>query len=120
MKIDSAILESDLDKVGAEARRLEELGYDGGFTFEGPHDPFLPLVTVAQATEKLEISTAIAVAFARSPMLLANIGYDLQAHSKGRFPWPHSCGEFVASSQMAAASSAQASPTSGRWHAAAI
>jgi probable F420-dependent oxidoreductase len=86
MRIDAPILEQDLSAVGAAARRLEELGcYDGAFTFEGPHDPFFPLVLAAEHTERLELSTAIAIAFARSPMLLANIGYDLQQLSRGRF-----------------------------------
>ena len=86
MKIDAPILEQELAAVGAAAQRLEELGcYDGGFTFEGPHDPFFPLVLAAEHTERLELATAIAIAFARSPMLLANIGYDLQQLSRGRF-----------------------------------
>jgi probable F420-dependent oxidoreductase len=86
MRVDAPILEQDLSAVGAAAHRLEELGcYDGGFTFEGPHDPFFPLVLAAERTERLELSTAIAIAFARSPMLLANIGYDLQQLSRGRF-----------------------------------
>ncbi len=85
MKVDRAILTQRLAEAGAEARRLEDLGYDGAFTFEGPHDPFFPLVVAAQHTERLELATAVAIAFARSPMLLANIGYDLQELSKGRF-----------------------------------
>ncbi|MEE9608190.1 MAG: LLM class F420-dependent oxidoreductase [Myxococcota bacterium] len=85
MKIDVALLTQDLAEAGAEARRIEELGYDGAFSFEGPHDPFFPLLLAAEHTEKLELQTAIAVAFARNPMLLANIGYDLQKFSKGRF-----------------------------------
>jgi len=85
MRVDAPILEQDLSAVGAAARRLEELGcYDGCFTFEGPHDPFFPLVLAAEHTERLELATAIAIAFARSPMLLANIGYDLQQLSRGR------------------------------------
>ena len=85
MKVDRAILTQRLADAGAEARRLEDLGYDGAFTFEGPHDPFFPLVVAAQHTERLELATAVAIAFARSPMLLANIGHDLQELSKGRF-----------------------------------
>ncbi|MDH3211118.1 MAG: LLM class F420-dependent oxidoreductase [Myxococcales bacterium] len=86
MRIDAAILEPDLSAVGAAASRIEELGcYDGGFTFEGPHDPFFPLVLAATHTKRLELATAIAIGFARSPMLLANIGYDLQQLSRGRF-----------------------------------
>jgi len=61
------------------------VGYSGGFTFEGRHDPFLPLVVAAQQTERLELVTAIAIAFARNPMILANIGWDLQLLSRGRF-----------------------------------
>ncbi len=86
MKVDAPLLDQSLDSVGDTARRLEQLGcYDGAFTFEGPHDPFFPLVLAAKATDRLELCTAIAVAFARSPMLLANIGYDLQQLSRGRF-----------------------------------
>ncbi len=86
MKIDAPLLDQSLDSVGESARRLEQLGcYDGAFTFEGPHDPFFPLVLAAKATDRLELCTAIAVAFARNPMLLANIGYDLQQLSRGRF-----------------------------------
>jgi probable F420-dependent oxidoreductase len=83
MKVDAAIM--DWSAPGEAARRLEQLGYDGGFTFEGPHDPFFPLVLAAQRTERIELYTAIAIAFARNPMALAHIGWDLQALSKGRF-----------------------------------
>jgi probable F420-dependent oxidoreductase len=65
--------------------RLEAIGYDGAFTFEAKHDPFLPLAAAAEHTERLQLGTAIAIAFARNPMNLANIGYDLQVLSRGRF-----------------------------------
>ncbi len=84
MKSDCALLSPDVARAGAEARQLEERGYDGLFTFEGPHDPFFPLVLAAAHTERIELATAVAIAFARNPMLLANIGYDLQLLSKGR------------------------------------
>ena len=61
------------------------MGYDGGLTAEMAHDPFFPILLAAQATERIELGTGIAVAFARSPMTLANIGYDLQQFSEGRF-----------------------------------
>jgi probable F420-dependent oxidoreductase len=85
VKIDGGLLVANPSEAGPAARRLEELGYDGGFSYEGPHDPFLPLAVAAEATERLELATAIAVAFARNPMLLANLGYDLQLQSGGRF-----------------------------------
>ncbi|MBT4488363.1 MAG: TIGR03617 family F420-dependent LLM class oxidoreductase, partial [Rhodospirillaceae bacterium] len=84
MKVD-AVVTSDLDKAGAEARELEEMGYDGLKSIETAHDPFLPLLLAAQSTTKIDLTTGIAVAFARSPMTLANVGHDLNAASKGRF-----------------------------------
>lgn len=83
MIVDGPLIDSK-DPATA-ARRLEEFGFDGAFTFEGPHDPFFPLLLAAPQTEKIELQTAIAIAFARTPMLLANIGYDLQMYSRGRF-----------------------------------
>jgi len=68
-----------------EARRHEEAGYDGLWSSESAHDPFLPLVLAAEHTERIEVGTAIAVAFARSPMQLAYTAHDLQAYSDGRF-----------------------------------
>jgi probable F420-dependent oxidoreductase len=85
MKTDTALLGRDLADIGEAAAHLEALGYDGAYTFEGPNDPFFPLAMAARDTERVELCTAVAIAFARNPMLLANIGYDLQKLSKGRF-----------------------------------
>ncbi len=65
--------------------RLEQIGYDGAFSFEAKHDPFLPLVLAAENTTNLRIGTAIAIAFARNPMNLANLAYGMQSISEGRF-----------------------------------
>lgn len=72
-------------EIGAYAQKLEGIGFDGAFTFEGQHEPFLPLAIAAEHTRRIEIGTGIAVAFARNPMNLANLGYDLQLMSQGRF-----------------------------------
>lgn len=85
MKLDVPLLASDLADVPAEARAAAALGYDGTFTFEGQHDPFFPLVLAAEHAPGLDIATAIAIAFPRSPMQLANVGHDLQTLSQGRF-----------------------------------
>ncbi len=85
MKIDGALLVDNPADAGPLARTLESIGYHGGFTFEGRHDPFLPLSVAAAQTERLELITAIAIAFARNPMTLANMAYDLQLQSEGRF-----------------------------------
>ena len=85
MQIDTALIGHELDSVGQRAAKLERLGYDGAYTFEGPSDPFFPLAMAAMETERVDLCTAVAIAFARNPMLLANIGNDLQRLTKGRF-----------------------------------
>jgi probable F420-dependent oxidoreductase len=84
MKVDGGLM-SDLAKAPDAAKRLESLGYDGAITAETSHDPFFPLLLAAQETENIELITSIAVAFSRTPMILANIGHDLNSYSKGRF-----------------------------------
>ena len=83
MKADAGI-GWELDKVGKQARVLEDIGYDGLKSIETAHDPFMPLLVASQNTEKAELITGIAVAFARSPMIMANLGHDLNAAAKGR------------------------------------
>jgi len=85
MKIDAGIMISNPLDAGPAFKLVEDAGYDGAYTFEGAHDPFLPLVAAATQTTKIELVTSIAVAFARNPMILANIGYDLNLLSEGRF-----------------------------------
>lgn len=84
MKVDGG-LSNDLTAVAEQARDLEAMGYGGAMTAETSHDPFYPLLFAAQATSKIELMTGIAVAFARSPMTMANSAFDLNAFSKGRF-----------------------------------
>jgi probable F420-dependent oxidoreductase len=84
MKIDANLL-IDLADVASKAKEAEAAGYSGVWTAEMAHDPFLPLLLAAQNTSELQIGTSIAVAFARSPMTVANTAWDLQAYSKGRF-----------------------------------
>lgn len=85
MRVDGPLVIPALPEVGTAARAMEAAGYDGAFTFEGPHDPFLPLVLAAAATERLELITAVAIAFARNPMTIASQAHDLQLLSEGRF-----------------------------------
>ncbi|MGZ6792348.1 MAG: LLM class F420-dependent oxidoreductase [Mycobacteriales bacterium] len=74
-----------LDGAGAEAQRAEAAGYDGIWTTETNHEPFYPLLLAADRTERIEVGTGIAVAFARNPMTTAAAAWDLNAFSKGRF-----------------------------------
>jgi len=84
LKLDGGI-PNQLARAPDAARQLEQFGYAGGWTAETSHDPFLPLLLAAEHTSRLELGTNIAVAFARNPMIVANIGWDLQAYSQGRF-----------------------------------
>jgi probable F420-dependent oxidoreductase len=77
-------LDSRPDRAAARAHELVGAGVDGLFTFEGPHDVFLPLVAAAGAVET-DLMTNVAIALPRSPMHLAHAAYDLQLLSKGRF-----------------------------------
>ncbi|PND54115.1 LLM class F420-dependent oxidoreductase [Mycobacterium sp. ENV421] len=83
LKVDRGVI-SRLAGVAEGAREVERLGYDGCWTAEISHDPFLPLTLAAEHTTQIELGTSIAVAFARNPMTVANIGWDLQDYSHGR------------------------------------
>ena len=85
MRVMTTIPQHDLHQIPKAVREIEANGYDGVSTLENRHDPFLPLGIAAVNTQKLELSTGIAIAFSRSPMTVANIGWDLQAASGGRF-----------------------------------
>lgn len=85
MIIDTGIPLDDWRKVPEAAKRAEEAGFDALLTAEIAHDPFAPLVVAATVTERVKLGTAIAVCFPRSPMVMANIAWDLQDQSGGRF-----------------------------------
>lgn len=85
MKIDTMFTPSSPSNIAKKAVEMEQNGFDCAWTFEAMSDPFLPLAHAAAATEKLEIGTNIAVAFARSPFSMAQISWDLQRDSGGRF-----------------------------------
>ena len=84
MKLDMTIAIEDLRDVPALAREAETLGVDGLWTAETRHDPFLPLALAAEHTQRVSLGTAIAVAFPRSPTVVAHAAWDLQAASGGR------------------------------------
>ncbi len=85
MRIETSIPLNDWRAVGPAAKAAEELGYDGLMSAEIANDPFTPLAFAALATDRIELGTAIAVAFPRSPMVVANIAWDLHTQSGGRF-----------------------------------
>jgi probable F420-dependent oxidoreductase len=86
MQLDMMLLTmDDLSTAGVYARAIEEMGFAALWTAETQHNPFLPLAVAATTTRQLQLGTAIAVAFPRSPTVLAHIAWDLQAISHGRF-----------------------------------
>ncbi len=66
------------------AREADELGFACLWTNETKHDSFLPLVLVAEHSRRLQLGTSVAIAFGRSPMVIAQTAWDLQAFSGGR------------------------------------
>jgi probable F420-dependent oxidoreductase len=85
MLVDAALTTTDLHAVPDAARGIETAGYDGIYSFEGAHDGFFPLLLAAEHTERVQLTTAVVIAFARNPMTLAQSAYDLQLASRGRF-----------------------------------
>src|SRR3954466_9375539 len=85
MKVDVKLRAASFDDITLAVDRAEEQGYDGLWSAESAHDPFLPLMVAAQRACSLELGTAIAVAFSRNPMSLAYTAHDLSRYCDGRF-----------------------------------
>jgi probable F420-dependent oxidoreductase len=85
MQIMTTLPQEDLNAVPDAARAAERDGFDLIATMENRYEPFMPLAVSAISTERIQLGTAVAIAFPRSPMVVANTGWDLQKASKGRF-----------------------------------
>src|SRR3970282_1118400 len=85
MKLDAALAPANLRDAPAQAAAAEALGFDAVWTSETQHDPFLALALAAEHTRRLGLGTAVAIAFARSPTVLAHTAWDLAGASDGRF-----------------------------------
>jgi probable F420-dependent oxidoreductase len=85
MKVDYYFAPEEMPDTTDRARWAAEIGYDGMFTSETKHDPFLPVMAANRGAPGLDVGTAIAVAFGRSPMTVAYTAWDLAALTKGKF-----------------------------------
>ena len=85
MRVLTTLPQEDLRKVPAAAKAAEADGYDGLLTLENRNEPFLAHAVAAVVTERIGLGTGIAIAFARSPMVVANLCWDLQIAARGRF-----------------------------------
>jgi len=84
VKIDTALSKNILE-TSTEAAALEAAGYNGMWVGETGYDPFLQMLHAADATERITLGTSIAIAFGRTPLILAHTAYDLARYSEGRF-----------------------------------
>ena len=85
MRVSTVLPVSDWAACGPFARDAEASGFDSVQANELRHDPFTPLAFAAVATQQIELATSVAIAFPRSPMIVANQSWDLHLQSHGRF-----------------------------------
>jgi len=85
MQVDIGGYVATVDEAGGAAGDAERVGYDGWWALETKHDPFLGAAIAGERTERVQLGTQIAVAFARNPMTVATTANDLQLLSEGRF-----------------------------------
>lgn len=85
MKVDYYFASRPPEDAVAAAREAVDLGYDGFFTAETQYDPFFPITHAAAVAPDLQYGTAIAVAFPRSPAVMAMTAWDLARQTRGRF-----------------------------------
>lgn len=85
MRFDAVLPPASLSSLPEIARSAEALGFHALWSTETQHDPFLPLGIAAEHTQRIHLGTAIAVAFVRSPTVLAHTAWDLADASRGRF-----------------------------------
>jgi alkanesulfonate monooxygenase SsuD/methylene tetrahydromethanopterin reductase-like flavin-dependent oxidoreductase (luciferase family) len=83
VRIFTTLPQENLAKVGPAAQAIEAAGYTGVSTQENRHEPFLSLAVAGAATKRIELHTGVAIAFARSPMAVANVGWDLASSFGG-------------------------------------
>jgi probable F420-dependent oxidoreductase len=85
MRVIYHLRSTDFRSAAAEAAWAESMDYDGIASNETAHDPFLPLTLAATSTTRATLETHVAIAFPRSPMVLAYTARDLQDLPRGRF-----------------------------------
>lgn len=88
-KVDPGLRETerpvDVDRVPDDAALVERLGFDGLVLTETKEDPFVVMAMAAATTERIALTTAVAIAFPRSPTVTAMTAWTLQRGSRGRF-----------------------------------
>ncbi|MFO1189055.1 MAG: TIGR03617 family F420-dependent LLM class oxidoreductase [Alphaproteobacteria bacterium] len=84
MRVIATVPQGDLRAYARAAKAMEETGYDVLMSMENKHEPFMPLAVAAVNTSRIGLATGVAIAFPRSPMVIASTCWDLQVASNGR------------------------------------
>ena len=85
MRVDVMTFPKPLAQMGPTAQRTEQAGFDGMLFTEGGRTAYPAVTAAALAAPGLEMSTGVAVAFPRSPMITAQVAWELQELTGGRF-----------------------------------
>src|SRR5262245_46382555 len=85
MRVITQLPNDDLRQAQKMARLAERGGFDSGVCLENAHNPYIPLAAAALETDKIQLGTAVAMAFPRAPTITAHAAWDVHAASKGRF-----------------------------------
>jgi probable F420-dependent oxidoreductase len=85
MHVDVMAFPRPVGEMGAFAQRAAGAGFTGLVITEGGRTAFTAATAAALAAPELAISTGVAVAFARSPMIAAQLAWELQEATGGRF-----------------------------------
>ena len=85
MRVGISLPVEDWRRCGPAAAAAEAAGADLVTTNENKHEPFTPLAMAGLATERIELATNVAIAFPRSPMIVASVSWELARHTGGRF-----------------------------------
>jgi probable F420-dependent oxidoreductase len=83
--LDAALPMDDLRGAGTGARAAEDAGFAALWANETKHNPFIKLTLAATSTSRILLGTSVAIAFPRSPTMMAHLAWDLAALSGGRF-----------------------------------
>ena len=85
MRVDVMTLPKPLRQMGPLATDVQRVGFDGMLFTEGGRTAYPAVTAAALAAPELEMSTGVAVAFPRSPMITAQVAWELQELTGGQF-----------------------------------
>lgn len=77
--------EEGFEDIELIARRAEGYGFSGLWFPEAKHNPFLNVAVASRVTDQVTLGTSVALAFTRSPMVTAQVAWDLTRATRGRF-----------------------------------